>query len=374
MADVEFTGVKVFGVEVARVEIVEIKTEIRSLNDIQLHERSKNVAEKERAVTLELLHCLSEVEVRHLYSKFACSSLRAYCVKQLKMSDGQAGRRVAASRLLREVPGLQKQILSGDLSVTSAAQAAVFFQKESRAGNKIAHVEKIAIIQSLENKSTREVMESLLALSPNPQIHSQESMKPRSDGYNEVRLLLDAETMQALERLKEIYSHREPSGSLGKLVKLLATDCLKRVDPLLKAERKLSKHNSAPALERAGTSARMNLSEPADVRFETEAYEETALVAEDLKAATSKRVALPAKVKHAVILRDRGRCTFVDANSGVTCGEKKFLEFDHIVPVSHGGQGTVNNLRLLCRTHNARAAIETLGWSVMQPYLFKSAN
>ncbi|PYV07733.1 MAG: hypothetical protein DMG07_27750, partial [Acidobacteria bacterium] len=64
---------------------------------------------------------------------------------------------------------------------------------------------------------------------------------------------------------------------------------------------------------------------------------------------------IPAEVKRAVWLRDLGRCTFVGA-SNRRCTARGFLEFDHIVPFAVGGEATVENLRLLCKSHNGHEA------------------
>ncbi len=51
------------------------------------------------------------------------------------------------------------------------------------------------------------------------------------------------------------------------------------------------------------------------------------------------------------------------------CGSVHALEIDHIVPQSMGGPSTLENLRLLCRPCNQRAAIEKLGGERMSRYL-----
>ena len=68
---------------------------------------------------------------------------------------------------------------------------------------------------------------------------------------------------------------------------------------------------------------------------------------------------IPAEVKRAVWLRDLGRCTFVGANNR-RCTSRGFLEFDHIVPFAVGGEATVENLRLLCKKHNAEESFRSL--------------
>lgn len=68
------------------------------------------------------------------------------------------------------------------------------------------------------------------------------------------------------------------------------------------------------------------------------------------------RPAIPPKVRAAVIARDGWVCVLCRrrlvrrSQSPRTRG--RTLHLDHIVPVSHGGQDTVDNLRVLCATCN----------------------
>ena len=64
---------------------------------------------------------------------------------------------------------------------------------------------------------------------------------------------------------------------------------------------------------------------------------------------------IPAEVKRKVWLRDLGRCAFVAATGG-RCGERAFLEFHHDEPHALGGEATLANLQLRCRSHNAYEA------------------
>jgi 5-methylcytosine-specific restriction endonuclease McrA len=52
---------------------------------------------------------------------------------------------------------------------------------------------------------------------------------------------------------------------------------------------------------------------------------------------------IPATIKREVWIRDRGRCSWPG------CASRYALQYDHIVPYSHGGAHAASNLRLLCR-------------------------
>jgi len=64
---------------------------------------------------------------------------------------------------------------------------------------------------------------------------------------------------------------------------------------------------------------------------------------------------IPAEVQRAVLIRDRGRCSFIGTH-GRTCGERAFVEFHHLIPYAAGGRATVENIALRCRAHNTYQA------------------
>jgi hypothetical protein len=68
---------------------------------------------------------------------------------------------------------------------------------------------------------------------------------------------------------------------------------------------------------------------------------------------------IPAAVRRAVWARDGGQCTFVGASG--RCAERGFLEFHHVVPYAAGGEATVGNIFLRCRSHNQYEAEQEFG-------------
>ena len=64
----------------------------------------------------------------------------------------------------------------------------------------------------------------------------------------------------------------------------------------------------------------------------------------------TRRPAIPASLRAAVLERDGRRCTFEGAEG--RCPVTRRLELDHIAPKALGGEDTLENLRAMCPTHN----------------------
>src|SRR5688572_21805849 len=74
---------------------------------------------------------------------------------------------------------------------------------------------------------------------------------------------------------------------------------------------------------------------------------------------------IPRAVVREVYARDQGQCSFVGSN-GKRCSERGLLELHHVYPFARGGEATVGNLRLVCRTHNTLYAEHDFGRAHMQ--------
>ena len=317
---------------------------IKTLSDYQLHETNIDLAEKQRRITLDQLSHLNETESRRLYSKFNCASLFAYCVQELKMDDGTAGRYVSAARLLVELPEVEERILKGTTQMTSVAQAGVFFRREKKQGQVFELEEKRLILEKLDTKTTREVDRILISESSNPEIHFKEKFTLKSDKMTEAMLQFDNETMEDLNRLREIWSHAMPHAKFADLIKHAVRSEVLREDPLEKAKRSVAR------------AAKAESRKSADETSATPAPESTPALERN------------AAVKRNVWLRDRGECTFVDPRTGEFCGSRHFVEEDHIVPKAVGGEYSAENIRLRCRAHNQRHAMSSYGFEKMRTY------
>ncbi|MCC6649598.1 MAG: HNH endonuclease, partial [Candidatus Eisenbacteria bacterium] len=139
-------------------------------------------------------------------------------------------------------------------------------------------------------------------------------------GACEVRLTLTPEERDDLRRVQDLLSHREWARDAAlvyaKAIKLYAEHLL---------DQKLGKTKGADASECVGNGRH-----------------------------------IPMPVRRAVWERDGGSCSFLGDKSH-RCGETRWLQFDHRVPLARGGRSTLENVRLLCRAHNQHEAERVLG-------------
>src|SRR5450432_2533148 len=70
-------------------------------------------------LTAEVRAHLAEVAERMLHLELGFPSLHAYCVQALGMSEGSAGRRVAAARVCRRFPEAFELVARGDLHLSA---------------------------------------------------------------------------------------------------------------------------------------------------------------------------------------------------------------------------------------------------------------
>ena len=141
-------------------------------------------------------------------------------------------------------------------------------------------------------------------------------MTPLAPDRYKVQITIGGETLEKLRRAKDLLRHAIPSGDEAAILDRALTALLAAI-----AQRKFAATETPHAS--AGT------------------------------AAGSRHI--PAEVRRAVWRRDLGRCAFVGTR-GRRCAERGFLEFHHVRPYAAGGEATVKNIQLRCRSHNSLEA------------------
>jgi hypothetical protein len=133
--------------------------------------------------------------------------------------------------------------------------------------------------------------------------------------------------------------------------------------------KKLERARAALAHKHPRASTEAILSEGLDLLLQGHAKRK-GLVAKPRKTAKAPtcNVHIPAAVKREVWTRDEGKCRWPIATGGI-CGTERNIQFDHFpVARARGGPSTVENLRLLCASHNQEAARQTFGAQWMSQF------
>jgi hypothetical protein len=139
------------------------------------------------------------------------------------------------------------------------------------------------------------------------------TVRPLSPDRYKMQLTISGDTLELFDLAKDLLSHAEPGGNSEAILKR-ALGAL--VDELLK--------NKFAVTDRP------------------QAGKET----------TKGSRTIPAEVRRAVYLRDRGRCAFI-APDGRRCNERALAELHHVDPYAWGGKAVIDKIELRCRAHNA---------------------
>ena len=335
---------------------------IPCLSNESLLDQTKSLVQQERRITIQILLHLEEISRRRLYAPLGYSSLFDYCIGELRYSEGAAGRRINATRLMTEIPEVKTSIAEGKLSVSTASQVQSFLRAQTSVQMSVEN--KKELLNSVAGKSRRECEKILSALAPEaPQPDRERVLTPT---LTEIRFVADDKLMKKLERIKELVL-KNPG--YAELFDTMATLVLHHIDPLEKKVRPRSQEvESAPAPADTPSS----ISSPSLTSPSTSTPPASTASPDD--SATEKRRINPSRyvsvfVKREIWRRDGSQCTYVDPVSGRRCSHRRHLELDHIIDWALGGSNEADNLRLRCRTHNLFHAFQTYGSKKMSQYL-----
>ena len=322
---------------------------LSKLTDQSLHLQLKDFVTQERGLLIIVLEHLREVERRRLYSDFKRSSLFDYAVNELGYSEDQAHRRIQAMRLMKDLPEVKEKLSSGALSLTNAAKAQSLFRRSTHSSvvlpmNKRC---KLAVLKSIEHKSTREAERELVQFQPQDVVPS-DRQKTISPSHVELKVVLDQKTMAKLEEVRALLGPKGVELSHDQLLQVMAEAAIAKLKEKRFGKRRVQQTQELQTIEEATSSQSLGASK-----------------GDEKKSVRNPRY-LPAAVKHAVWQRDQGQCC--------KCGSRRNLQYDHIEPLGIGGKSGIENLRLLCFSCNQRAAMHVYGLDLMLAAIGKSQN
>jgi len=294
--------------------------EIRNFSDNILIQKTEFFVREEREALTNLLRYFREIERRRLFCDYKYSSLHKMLVGYFGYSDDEAFRRVSAMRLMAELPEIESKISNGDLSLSHLGMAQAYFRQEKKAkSSQISKTAKLKLLSEISTQPIREAQRIVLSkASPEARIHM-EKVVAVSEDKTEYRFTASRSFDEKLEELKGLLAHKHPNISIAELLELVC-----------------------------------------DLGIEK--------LKNDGKSATHKkqRVNSVAEIRRQVRAEGNHKCS--------NCASTFAVEIDHRKPRAAGGKDEKDNLRLLCRACNQRAAIKHFGISKMEKYLVKPSG
>jgi hypothetical protein len=336
------------------------------LSDDALLARCEHLAAQSRNTTVELIAHLAEVQRRRLYRRESTGSLYGYCRQVLLMSEHAAYHRMKVARAVLEFPGILALLADGSVNLTTVRLLAPHLTAGTHR----------ALLAEATGKSRREVQKIVARLAPQPDAKSSvrrlPAPRPAPAPSPDERLSAGERTPVPVggNRVAAKQADQAPSGVLA------------AASPASSAPASAAHHESVVPTAPARYRVQFTIDEETEKKLRTVQdllrreipdgdpsvifARALALLLADVEkkklAATAKprpaRAATPgsrtisAHVRRAVARRDGGHCAFVAAD-GRRCTERSYLEFHHVHPFAHGGEATVENIALRCRTHNA---------------------
>ncbi|MEZ0393034.1 MAG: HNH endonuclease, partial [Pseudobdellovibrionaceae bacterium] len=209
---------------------------------------------------------------------------------------------------LKELPEIEEKIESGEISLSHINLAQKYFQKTN-----LNKEEKLEIFEQISSRSVREAEKITASLLDLP-IEKPDRIQVVAKETIELKFQANEGLRDKIETLKGYLAHSNPNMNLGELFEKLCDLGLREYDS-------------------------------------SRAFRKRRVI--NLKS--------KAQVKREVFLRAKNQCE--------NCRSTYALEIDHIQPKALGGSDESDNLRLLCKSCNQRAAINVFGVNKMERFL-----
>jgi HNH endonuclease len=321
------------------------------LSDADLIAEVARCSAAERQATAVLIASLAEFDARRLYLGEGCSSLFTYCTQVLHLSEQAAYGRIQAARAARRFPIVLELLTNGAINLTVVGLLAPHLTEENHR----------TLLEAARHKSKRDVEYLVATVKPQPDVPTSVRKLPAAKSSDTPPTPLPPQESTHADVVSPT-ANRQSASSSAPVVRPLAPERykvqftvsrqtyekLRRVQDLLRHS--VPNGDPAAVFDRALTAL---LSELERTKLAATARPHVP----QAQPAASRHI--PAAVKREVWKRDGGRCAFVGTNG--RCAETGFLEFHHVRPFADGGPGTIDNIELRCRAHNAYESEQYFG-------------
>jgi hypothetical protein len=300
----------------------------------RLHAEAVALAGRYKALESDLLDVLIRVERHEVYLAKGYPSLFQYVVSELGLSENVAYNLITVARKAREVPSLKAELESGAITLSNARRIAPVLTPENQA----------QWIEKAKTLSNRRLEKEIAKV--RPEVATPERARYVSENRMKLELGLSESEMLRLRTAQDLVAQsRGRPVTLEETLEALVGEFLKKRDPLERARRVVARKGTGPSAKCAEPSGKPS----ANPEEKREKQERPA--SHPNPEAPPHRAPIPARVRHAVHLRDGRRCVY-RSTDGKRCGSSRFIDLHHRVPVAAGGKDEVDNLITLCRAHH----------------------
>jgi 5-methylcytosine-specific restriction endonuclease McrA len=368
---------------------------LAKLSDSQIIKRLDDLVRKEHQTLLEVLRHLIEMDHRRLYLGRGYASLYEYCTRHLSYSESAASRRIKTARCIRDFPEVYRMLTKNEVNLSTVSKLSVVLNEKN----------KNELLEEVRFQSARQVDEIIARFRPMSILHErarpvyvktsfdvpviekdQVENSSSSPGKGDQKFTADVggkklttscsirtqmpvleqkiklefavspAFMEKLEEVKALLSKKYPRGvSYEKIFEVMLDEYLEKHSP----KRKDRRRNKWAAKQKdrkknPTTSKEARHSKPTSTMAKIKISKENQ---------PSRHI--PAAVRDKVFARDKSRCTFV-GKKGTRCNSAWNLQIDHITPYAKGGDHSLQNLRLLCGSHNKYEAERIYGRDFME--------
>jgi hypothetical protein len=368
------------------------------LSDQDLVATVARLAQSEREATAALVASLVEFEQRRLYLSEGFPSLFAYCTQRLHLSEHAAYHRIEAARAIVRFPVILELMEESALTLTAVGLLRPHLTVEN-------HVE---VLKAAKYRGRRAVEELVARLNARPEIKASVRKLPEpravaldaacASGVHD-RAVAGRPVLPAiaLELGEPAVTESSPGPGIAGCGPTAVTVPARMAKPAVvrpiaparyqvqmtvsaethakfRHAQDLLRHavpdgDPAVIFDRALTLLVQQLERTRCGAKKPEKPKQTAEPAQESRAAangpslTKRSRRISAAVRREVWARDGGQCAFV--GTAGRCEERGFLECHHQVPFAAGGEATVANVSLRCRSHNNHEAERFFGAGVV---------
>ncbi|HEY8270988.1 MAG TPA: HNH endonuclease signature motif containing protein [Pseudobdellovibrionaceae bacterium] len=343
---------------------------LKTLEDQALIEQLQKLFERKKRIGDAILLNLQEIADRRLYAKMGYSSIFEFLVKHFHLSESAAYQRTNALKLIREVPKAQEALFKGETNLSTMAATQSFIkQLENEQEAPLTKAEKETIFDAVKGKSKKEAQATFAEMNPVATLPETKA-KVLTAKHTLLQVTLEQETLDLINEIKNLLSHEIPDGHLNKVLKRMAEISVGQLKK--KKGRSISNENSNSKKERTKNTVEKEKANPSPILSEeTECSLSRSQSPSDSncpnenhrssKQRASKSRHIPIEIRSQVFQRAHGGCEYVSPDEQ-RCQNHYQLEVDHITSWSQGGETSLENCRVHCKSHNQYRVKETHGF------------